>query len=71
MRNRAIVWAIAARIASLSLLLLASCVGEQSLYDDLGGKANIERFVGETLSIAVKDPRIRTAPILRLSISMR
>ena len=47
-----------------ALLLVALAVwpstGEaaDTLYDDLGGNARVTQFVGETLAIAVKDPRI-------------
>jgi hemoglobin len=47
-------------ILPLLLVTLLPCVGgaAETLYDDLGGDARINQFIGETLAIAVKDPRI-------------
>lgn len=48
-------------IAAMAALLLAprgSARADDALYLDLGQRENIERFVGETLALAVKDPRI-------------
>jgi hemoglobin len=43
---------------AMVLAWLGAAGAGDTLYDDLGGKENIERFVGDTLDIAVKDPRI-------------
>lgn len=45
-------------VAAALLLLLPSLALAGTLYDDLGGEARVSQFVGETLAIAVKDPRI-------------
>lgn len=48
------------RIASIALLLsAASALAENSLYDDMGGKAGMDRLVDASVDRYLSDPRIK------------